>query len=106
MTMASFWYSITIMFLEPPPSIPPRPVILSRGLSSMTLARLGLSVWVALASRYWLATRLASWTACFWARKAAPRLTDRPVAVCPPLFLRTGGRLAAGLGLLFGLFGF
>src|SRR3954462_650776 len=91
---------MTIMFLLPPPSIPPRPIIFSRGLSSMTLARRGLSVFWDEASKYWLATRLASWTAIFWARRAAPRLTFRPVAVCPLLFLDAPPRFGAGLLLL------
>src|SRR4051812_15177617 len=102
------------MFLLPPPSIPPRPMIFRRGLSSTILARpllaagwRGLSVCLAAASRYWLATRLASCTACFWARSAAPRETFLPVGVCPRLLfwpLRFGAGLFVGLlGLLVGL---
>src|SRR3989344_3071577 len=82
------------MFLAPPSSIPPRPVIFSRGLSSIKLARRPVpdgsrrrgrsptaAGCLAAASKYWLATLLASLTSCFWARIAAPRDTDRPVDV-------------------------
>src|SRR5665213_1343588 len=80
---ASFIYSTTIMFLEPPPSMPPRPMTFSRGLSSMTLARAGLSV-LSAAATYWLATRWASAWERRWARTAWPREVVRLVLICWP----------------------
>src|ERR1700760_3131978 len=77
-------YSTRIMFLEPAPSIPPRPMIFRRGLSSMKLAR---RVSPDGAGMYWLATRWASICERFWARTAAPREPPRGEPSLPPLLL-------------------
>src|SRR6185312_669383 len=104
---ASSRYSTRIMFLEPPPSIPPRPTIFSRGLSSMTLARGFVGAGLCSAARYWLAIRWASCWLRRWARTAWPRDVVRfvligwfegflPFCGLPPL----GGLPCLGLVLL------
>src|SRR6476646_9930087 len=70
--MASFIYSTTIILLQPPPSMPPRPIIRSRGLSSITLAR-GLAAACGAGLKYWFILTVASSWLRLWARMAAPR---------------------------------